>query len=721
MWPWIIEKFDRFLAIGDDTPYFLEEEDQHRAWQLLQRGAALLLLASIIYLPTLTNGFIWLDQANVTGARLGGMSGFASVWLTAAHGGWRPIAGSLWWLEYQCFGSAAGGYHAISIILQGFNGILLWMILRRLNVPGAWLAAALFIAHPLQVQTVAWVSEQPTLLASALALTSVRAWLRLNSIFPSPDAAASFSGPDFQLEQPPERVIRLYLLAVFLFAASALCSPVAAGLPLVLVLILAWKFRQITRRQWLALAPMFAIAAVALGLGTWESRAQPDALAMNRVVPGLQRIGAAASALGAYVTHAIFPGALPFAYPDWTWPSAGWYLIPLAGLLMVGAMLWFGRRRLGIGPALAIFSYLALLLLPVCGLFWTPRDAVGFAADHIQYLALAPLVALVAAAIVRVVALLPAVLAERAVRVAMGIALLAILGTLALYQTAYYADEPTLWSTAIAKSPNSVTAREHYAQYLIQSGNLAQASQLLGQARDIDGPDPTILVEQASVYRAQGQYSDAIRCLLHADEIDPHNLRILSDLANTYLDDGRLETAMNIAQQLLQIQPGDPATLTTAGLIRAGQHRLPEAIKSYNAAISADPRYTPARIDLANALFAQGNLIQAAEQLKEVVAIDPRNFAAFMNAGAMLERLKAFPSAEYMFRAAVLIKPEDAEAFDDLGVSQAAQGDLRDAAWSFARALQLDPNSTEARQHLNVANRQVAAATEPADDTDTRP
>jgi protein O-mannosyl-transferase len=70
-----------------------------------------------------------------------------------------PLVHSVFWVEQKLWGDSVTGYHLVNILLHASGAVVLLQILLRLKVPGAWLAAGLFALHPVQVESVAWISE----------------------------------------------------------------------------------------------------------------------------------------------------------------------------------------------------------------------------------------------------------------------------------------------------------------------------------------------------------------------------------------------------------------------------------------------------------------------------------------------------------------------------------------------------------------------------------
>src|SRR4051812_35192695 len=121
--------------------------ESKRSWFI---GAVIVLLVVAAYLPALHSGFIWDDDVYVTNnLALRTVEGLRSSWThLSTNVQYYPLVFTSFWLEYHVWALSPFGYHLVNVVLHLLNAFLVWHILRRLEVRGAWLAAAVFAIHP---------------------------------------------------------------------------------------------------------------------------------------------------------------------------------------------------------------------------------------------------------------------------------------------------------------------------------------------------------------------------------------------------------------------------------------------------------------------------------------------------------------------------------------------------------------------------------------------
>src|SRR5580692_3241456 len=141
---------------------------------------AIVLLAFAVYSPVLPGSFV-MDDARLTGhdnPLINGQVTPSSIWFRTDF----TLATFGWWLEHLAFGPNPAGYHVVNIMLHALSSLLLWRLLVRLKIPGAWLAGALYAVHPVCVNSVARIAELKNTLSMPFFLLSFIGYLHYEAM-----------------------------------------------------------------------------------------------------------------------------------------------------------------------------------------------------------------------------------------------------------------------------------------------------------------------------------------------------------------------------------------------------------------------------------------------------------------------------------------------------------------------------------------------------------
>ncbi|HEY1628263.1 MAG TPA: tetratricopeptide repeat protein, partial [Tepidisphaeraceae bacterium] len=538
------------------------------------------------------------------------------------------------WIEYHLWGLEPLGYHLDNVLLHILSSLLLWRILLKLELPGAWLAAAIFALHPIEVESVAWITERKNVLSLVLDLSALLCYLRF-------------------LDTPKN--YRPYAAALIFFLAALLSKSVVATLPAAILVIIWWKNGTLRWRDMLPLIPFF-ILGIALGLFTAYLE-KTHVGATGEHVPELNftiadRVLIAGRVIWFYAAKLIWPSPLAFIYPRWNIDPHIWWqwLFPLTAIAAL-IFLPLTRKQLGRGPAAAAFIFCGTLF-PVLGFLNVYPMRFSFVADHFQYHACIALIALAAA------------IAWRYAGIYASALLIPLIALTALRTPAYH-DAQTLWRDTLAKNPNSWMVHTNLAHVLRADGEatgdekyFTEAEQNYWRALELA---PTIHDTQTNVGSILGRRGDYENALIHF-------------------------------QAALQIDPQFAPAYYGIGQVYQAQGKFAQATEYFNQALAIAPFYPEANFRLGIILEQQGNLPQAAEHYRKAVAGEPENAEMRYNLGTCLLRMQQYEEAIYNLNEAVRIKPGYAQAWFNLAMSQKRAGHDADALNSMTRALQLDPS-----------------------------
>ena len=617
------------------------------------RAPALALLVIASYLPALGAGFVWDDVIFVDEPVVHAWPGLWNIWFSPGditrEGHYWPVVYTSFWLEHKLWGLAPLGYHAVNVLLHAVNVLLIWRLLQRLVVPGAWVVAAVFAVHPLHVESVAWVIERKDLLSGLFYLSAALTWIGF--------------------VEAPRR--GRYVLALGLFTAGLLSKSIVVTLPVALLVWHWWRAGRVTQIDVTRLAPFFAVGLVvtAFDLSFYTSR-EPLALDYSLV----DRVLIAARALWFYAGKLLWPTDLAVIYPLWDIDAAD----PVAWTYVLGAFalaagLWLARFRLGRGP-FAGALFFAVTLSPVLGFVDYGYMQFSLVADRFQYLAGLGVLAMVLGAATSGAERLPA--APRAGAAGVLVVVLALLGTLTWRQAGIYRDGVTFFSHIIAHNPDARDAHLNLVGPLLDAG----------------------------------RHEEALAAARTGVEQRPDNADAYTNLGRVLVLLERLEEAETVLRSALELAPGHPLAHLNLGeaLRKGGRHE--GAVELYRRALESDGDVAPAQAGLGLALFALARYEEALGALETALALDPTAPSAgelSLLAGRAARELGRLDAADAHFRRAAAMDPDSAEPLTELSHLLFVRGRMDAAAEYLRRARELRPNDPVALHNAAEALRKA--------------
>jgi protein O-mannosyl-transferase len=606
-------------------------------------GVVLLTFLTVAYFPAWNGQPIWDDDGHLTKPELQSWCGLTRIWIEpGATQQYYPLTHTVFWIAHKLWGDSMIGYHFLSILLHWISALILLRILRILEIPGARLAAALFALHPVQVESVAWISELKNTLSGLFYLSAALVYLRF-----------SFKNR----ERPPI----LYALALGLFILGLLSKTVIATLPAALLLIFWWKRGIISwRRDCFPLIPFVALGMISGLVTAWVERKFIGAEGVDFGFSLFERILISGRAYLFYLGKIIWPDKLIFIYPRWTINQTVWwqYLFSAAVLGLVASLWLLRNKSRGSFVASLLFG---VTLFPALGFINIYPFLYSFVADHFQYIAcIAPLTLAAAGISVglktwRVRATAPCCAA-----------LLILLSFLTWQQSKMYANVETLWRTTIDRNPECWMAFNNLGSVLTQKGNSDEAIQCFKRALQI-----------------------------RSDDYEAHN-----NLGLELDRKGLIKDALGHIHEALRIKPGYAAAHNNLGIILQKRGDLDEAISNYQKALVSRPSLPDARFNLGMAYLQKGLPAMALPQFEWVIRNNPGDAEAECKLGLALQQQGKPQESLYHFRKALEIKPGYIEATGDLGIALFQNGQPSDAILLIQRALKTDFSAAQSNPDL---------------------
>jgi len=575
-------------------------------------GLALLAAVVVAYLPALQAGFVWNDDTYLTENRtLDSADGLRLIWTEPrANEQYYPMVFTSFWLEKRLWSLHPFGYHLVNVLLHAGSALLLWWLLARLGLRGAWFAAAAFALHPVCVESVAWITERKNTLSLFLSLLSVHAWYaflesRAKAAEPKKKRKAKARAPWYRRPAP------LYALSLSFLTLALLSKTTACAVPAVLLVEAWWrKEGRLAAADVRPLVPFFAVGA-GLALQTaWLERTMVQAAGKDWDLDFAGRAVLAGQTVTFYAGKLLVPARLAFIYERWTVDSRVlWQWLPAASALAVVAAAWLFRRRLGLAPLAGFLLFLGVLF-PAMGFLNVYAMRYSWVADHFAYQAVAVFAACaVCGASSRLVSWGAT---PRRTAAAVGVAALAVLGTLTFRHSRSFHDEETLWRSTLAGNPACFMCQTNYGNWLMEKGREAEAVSHLEESMRLRPDNVPTLLNLARIEEQGGRLDAAAGRLRTAHRFDPADTTVLINLGAVSTKAGRLDEAVASYAEALRL--GSPEDYLAHNGLGAALMRLgnaAEAIEHFREALRLNPGYEYARANLERALTAGNGSVVA--------------------------------------------------------------------------------------------------------------
>jgi tetratricopeptide (TPR) repeat protein len=562
--------------------------------------ALLAALCLAVYLPGLSNGFVWDDELYISRnpAVVAGLSAASLRWAftTFYAGNWHPLTWVSHLADVQLFGLEPLGHHGTNLFFHGANAILTFLVFRRLTGIrwSSACVAALFAVHPLHVESVAWVAERKDLLSTLFLLLALYAWIG-------------------RLRRPG---VRRVAVAVPLYALALLAKPMPVTFPFLLLLLDWWPLGRLVPGRLTARVieklPFFALAALSCAV-TLAAQSSVDAVGS---VPVGVRLANIAVSYCRYLAMTFRPAGLALLYPfPAEAPAPAVIAMAAVALGTVTAIVLAVRRP---APALAAgwFWFLGTLV-PVIGFVQVGTQAL---ADRYTYL---PLTGIFVMTVWGIGDRLGRDRGARLALLAATAAVVALLATAARKQVLLWRDPVVAFSNAIRVTRDNVIAHANLGAHYFERGDDPLAEREFRSAIAIADDFAVAHAGLAQLFERQGRIDAAIAEYRAALRGNPRLAEAYNNLGALLAVSGQWREAEFSIRQSLLLRSEFPSAQSNLGKLLGSQGRIAEALPHLREAVRLSAGTAGYHGDLGAALAAAGRLDEAAASLREALRLEP--------------------------------------------------------------------------------------------------
>jgi tetratricopeptide (TPR) repeat protein len=535
--------------------------------------------AMAIFWPVLRGDWLWDDYIDISQNQVTrSATGLWSIWFEpGSQPDYYPVKATVQWVQWHLWGDDTLGYHLTNLVLHIISALLAWRLFSKLGLRLAWLAGLIFVLHPAQVESVAWIAELKNTLSFPLFALAIC----------------------FYLDYDERGLRRDYLFSLGLFLAAMLTKPTMVMFPVVILLHAWWKRGRVGLSDLKISAPFFLLSLVLGGVTLWMNNIYPE---LHHVAGGpmplggfFSRLALAGLSLTFYLAKAVLPVGLLPIYPQWpVSPPAPVQFFPWLAFVVAFAACWIRRKGWG-RHVLFGLGFFLVMLFPFVGFIGANYMRFTWVMDHFLYIPILGVIGLEVAGLEQLGQRL-----EPAVRYAGGVALAVVLAVMAWGSGDYaaqFVNEETLWTYTLSGNPSAWPAH-------VNLGNMLAV---------------------------RGRYDDAIGHFKETLRLHPGYAEAESNWGTILFELGHPDEAVEHYQRAIRLDPDFDQTYYDWAVVLVQLGHPDQAILKFEKAIELKPESAAAHNNFGVALSQLGRKSEAAEQFKEALRLDPSNQGAATN------------------------------------------------------------------------------------------
>ncbi len=588
---------------------------------------AIISLVSISYWPILSAGYIWDDDNYVTNnPTLNSWQGLKDIWLKpGAVPQYYPLVHTTYWLEYRLWGHNPLGFHIVNIILHILNVIVLWRILKKLHLPWAILTCILFAIHPINVESVAWITERKNVLSGLLYLIALNLYIDYLRPIKS----------DYKRNNRSS----IYLLVFAFYLGALLSKTIACSLPMLIIILQWWQGIKIEKKTILAILPFFIVGLIMALITINMEHKIVGAVGKEWQFSLTERFLIASHNWWFYPYKLIWPETLIFFYPQWQVNPGDirqylCLLFFILSLLTTIYCLKFGNKA----PVTMMMAY-TIMIFPALGFINVYPMRYSFVADHFLYLAGIPLITSVVAGIQKVYIIMgyeikvskfsfisPLTMIQSLKGVLPYfpiVVVLIVLSFLSWVRCHAFQSEEKLWLDTIAKNRTAWMAHNNLGLLLESHGSPERAVLHYQEAIKIKPDHAGAYANLASAWGKLGNHQQTLENYKLALSHKPNDIHILNNLGNYLSRTGDWEKAIMVYLTALKLNPNSLDLHNNIGNAYAASGNITKAIIAYNNALKINANSFETHYNLAIAYQLSSEIEKAISHCRIALTIKP--------------------------------------------------------------------------------------------------